>query len=320
MPDASARDGSSPEWASTGERGSQLALRFVVGIVNTLGTRPLALLLAPIAAYFALFASTARKASLGYLRRIRRIEQRPGEPGFKDVYRHLYAFSSAILDRLALWSKALDDFDIAIHGGENMDSFVEAGTGAILVGAHIGNFDVLRIVAREAGIPVNVLMYSENAERINRAFEALDPNCNVRLIDLEAAPVNTGLEIRKCIDRGEFVAVMGDRVLRAGARDRVGYASFLGEPAAFPQGPFLLANLLGLPVVFTVALRRGPRQYDVYIESISKGGRVSRARRNDAIQQNIEAYAELLEQYCLKAPFQWFNFYDFWAKDEVVRF
>lgn len=306
------------EWASVAERGSLFAIRLIVGLVRTVGTRSLGWLLAPIAFYFSLFASSARTASTDYLRRIRRSKGDDSEPGFLDSYRHIHAFSTNLLDSLALWSSAMDDFDVEIHGREHMMPLIEAKTGAMLVGAHLGNFDVLRVLAREADIPVNVLMYSVNAEQINRAFEALDPNSKVRIISLGSQSVNTSLEIRRCIDRGEFVAVLADR-LNPTARERVGYATFLGEPAAFPKGPLLLASLLRIPVIMTVALRRGPGQYDLHLHTLADGSPVPPSERPKVIQQQLEDYARLLEKYCLEAPLQWFNFYDFWAKAENDR-
>jgi len=311
------RPGSAPSaaWASARERGSAFALRFVIGCVRTIGPDPMVVLLAPIALYFVLFASEARRSSRAYLERIRQTRGESGKPSLLDVYRHIYSFSTAILDRLALWSRAIDRFQIEIHGREHMEPAIEARTGALLLGAHIGNFDMLRVIAREADIPVNVLMYSANAERINRAFEELDPDSNVRVIDLDRTSVNTGLEIRRCIERGEFVAVLGDRVPPS-TGNRVSHANFLGEPAAFPQGPFLLASLLRIPLVLTIALRRGPRRYAIYLETIADGTPIAPKKRSAAIQQQIELYASRLEHYCLEAPLQWFNFYDFWAKDD----
>ena len=318
MPEEPVRQETGTEWASVGERGSHFAIRLLVGLVRTVGTRSLGWLVAPIAFYFSLVASSARAASKDYLRRIRRAKGDDSEPGFIDTYRHIHSFSTVLLDRLALWSSEMDDFDVEIHGREHMMPFIESKKGAMLIGAHLGSFDILRVLAREADIPVNVLMYSVNAEQINRAFEALDPNSKVRIINLDSRSVNTSLEVRRCTARGEFVAVLGDRLNPTG-RERVGYATFLGKPAAFPQGPLLLANLLEIPVIMTVALRRGPGQYDLYLHTIADGSRIPPNVRPKVIQQQIEDYASLLEKYCLKAPLQWFNFYDFWAKTENDR-
>jgi predicted LPLAT superfamily acyltransferase len=161
-------------------------------------------------------------------------------------------------------------------------------------------------------------MLASNAERINEAFEALDPECNVRVIDIGMASLGTAMKIRRCVDRGEFVAVLADRTL-PGGRDRIARANFLGKPALFPEGPFRLSMVTRMPLVLTIALKTGPNRYEVFMEEIASGEPVPAAERTKVIQERIESFAAKLEQFCLSEPLQWFNFYDFWAKNEDER-
>ena len=223
-----------------------------------------------------------------------------------------------ILDRFAFWTGSYDDFELTIHGRELMEEFARSGRGAFLVGSHLGSFDVLRVIARDADIRVNVLMFSANARRINETIQTLDPGCNTRVIEVDPTSVGFAFEIRRCVERGEFVAVLSDRV-RAGGRGRISRASFLGDLAPFPQGPFLISMLLGLPVVLSLALKTGPRSYEVFFETLAGGEAVPAPERRKVLQERIEAFAARLEHYCLKAPLQWFNFYDFWAETESER-
>ena len=301
------------KWASASERGSRFSLRFVVWLVRYAAGAPLRPLLAPIAAYYTLFAARARRASQAYLVRIDRAHGGSGaRPGLRESYRHFYSFAEVILDRLVLWSGAYDRFDVVLHGREKMEGYVASGRGAFMVGAHLGSFDMLRFVAREAGVSVNVLMFAANAERINEAFEALDPDCDVRVIEIDPTSPRTAFEIRRCVDRGEFVAVLADRCL-PGGRHRIARANFLGEPAEFPEGPFLLSLVMQLPLVMTIALKTGRNRYEVFFEEIADGERVPAEHRVKAVQERVETFASRLEHYCIRAPLQWFNFYDFWA-------
>ncbi len=276
------------------------------------------MLLAPIAIYYWAFASSARRASQVYLAKIAALQGRSEPPRLRETYRHIYSFAEVILDRLSLWSGSIDDFEIEIRGREHLEKIFESRSGAFLVGAHIGSFDVLRVVAREADIPVNVVMYSENAERINDAFETLDPECNVRIINSDPTSVKAGFEVRSCIERGEFVAMAGDRIL-PGMRSRVAYANFLGRRAAFPKSPFLLPLVLRIPVILTIAIRTGPRAYDVYFEPIADERPLPSRSREEIVQERVERFAALLEHHCMKSPLQWFNFYDFWAEVTDVQ-
>ncbi len=307
------------KWASASERGSRFVLRVLVWCVRRIGGVPLRPLLVPIAIYYSLFAVRARRASRAYLARVDRARGGDGtRPGLRDAYRHFYSFAEVILDRLSLWSGANGKFEVILHGREKMEGYLATGRGAFMVGAHLGSFDMLRVIAREANIPVNVLMFTANAEMINEAFEALDPECHVRVIEIDPASLSTGFEIRRCVERGEFVAVVADRSL-PGGRDRIAYASFLGEPAPFPEGPFLLSMLMKLPVVLTIALKTGPRTYEVFLEEIADGEPIPRPDRAKVLQERVETFAARLEHFCLLAPYQWFNFYDFWAGADDER-
>ena len=173
-------------WASAAERGSPLALRFALWFFRRFGAPFTRLLLPAIVAYYCVFARQARRASRAYLERVRRVRGEDGPPPrLRDTYRHLYAFAESILDKFSFWAGASDDFDVVIHGGENMEKYFGSGGGAFLVGAHFGNFDVLRVIARNAGVRVNVLLFAANARRLNAAA-AVARNSIARVVNLSS--------------------------------------------------------------------------------------------------------------------------------------
>jgi predicted LPLAT superfamily acyltransferase len=94
---------------------------------------------------------------------------------------------------------------------------------------------------------------------------------------------------------------------------RVAQAEFLGQPANFPQGPFILALLLKCPVFTLFCLKQQGKQV-IYFDSFidGQGQTVPRKQRTAAIQNYVEKFASRLQNYCVKEPLQWFNFYDFW--------
>jgi predicted LPLAT superfamily acyltransferase len=133
------------------------------------------------------------------------------------------------------------------------------------------------------------------------------------VIEVDPTSVRSAFEVRRCVERGEFVAVLGDR-LAPGGRTRVAEASFFGEPAPFPMGPFLLPMLLRLPTVLALALKTGPRSYEIFLETLAEGDAVPVPERAKVLRERVEAFASRLEHHCGRAPLQWFNFYDFWAR------
>ncbi len=292
----------------------------VVWCIRKLGARPIRFLVIPVALYYTIFDVRARRASAQYLARVGRCPENAGLLNrLAHTYRHFRSFAEMVLDRLILWGGDPDEIGVTIRGPENVLNLLSQQQGAFMVGAHIGNFDVLRVIARDADIPVNVLMYTANAEQINSAFETLDPTARVRILDVTPGAVASAsitLDIRRRIAEGEFVASMGDRFI-PGSGNQEAEVDFLGERARFPQGVFRLAMVLQAPILLTVALRTGPGRYEIFFETLSDGSsQPDRKERQTVLDEQVQHFATRLEHFCRHAPYQWFNFYDFWHRGE----
>jgi predicted LPLAT superfamily acyltransferase len=302
-------------WLSIAERGSVLGMRFVVWCYRLAGRRFCQLLIWPVVLYFFLTDRRGRRASLRYLRRL---DGRPGgrealggRPGWRHSFRHYLEYGLSILDRVGFWLGREDAYAIEFDGAPLFARLREEGRGAIILGAHLGSFDALRVLARRGGMVVNVVMYIDHARMINSIFHALDRSASLRLIQLDPTSINSVFAIKDCIDRGELVALLADRV-GIGDDKRTGPGEFLGDRTLFPHGPFLLASLLRCPLVFMVALRAGDGRYRAFAEVVAEKVAVSGPDDLDAL---VADYAARLERYCLAAPYQWFNFYDYWGDD-----
>jgi len=218
-------------WASSAERGSIGALRAMAWFYRRFGRALGTMLLTPIAAYFLLRDGKARRASLQYLRRLhaypegRRAFER--EPGLLESLRHFREFAINIIDRVCVWPGEVDRIEIRDDGSEHLFRLAQERRGAILLGAHLGSFDMLRVLSDRQKFKVNVLMFSRHVAQITSFFERLHPGAGLRVIELDPGSIRSIFEIKACIDRGEFVGILGDRI-GPGERDRVGTASFLG--------------------------------------------------------------------------------------------
>jgi predicted LPLAT superfamily acyltransferase len=298
------------------ERGSLWGLRFTVLCYRLLGRRASLLLVHAVVAYFHATDRAGRCASRAFLRRVwsrpegRGALRRP--PGPLATFLHYRSFALAIVDRLAIWFGRAQDFEFEVHGSEHVDRLGHGRRGAIVLGAHLGSFDALRLLAERHGSVVNVLMYTRNAPLINRIFRELSPEVEARVIHAEPGSLRSVFAIRECIERGEVVAMLGDRV-EPGDRHRASRVPFLGGEAELPQAPFLLAALLGCPVFLLLALRQGPGRYEVFAEELSPEVRVPRGEREKRVDELLAAYAGRLEHYVLRAPLQWYNFFDYWG-------
>ena len=291
-----------PEWLDRPERSNTLALRFMAWAVMTLGRPAARLLLYPICLYFLAFSTRARAASRDFLTRA---QGRPA--GLADSFRHYHAFASTILDRVLLLNDRFSRFDVRVHGAEIIDEMMAGGEGCVLLGAHLGSFEIVRSVGRLRGLPVCMAMFEDNAHKVRAVLEAVNPDLRVNIIAL--GRVDSILRVEATLARGEIVGMLADRTLPGGATVS---CDFLGGKAAFPTGPIRIAAMLRRPVALMFGLYRGGNRYEVHFERFADATHGDPRARDPGGENLVRRYAGRLEHYCRRAPYNWFNFYDFW--------
>ncbi|WP_237763224.1 acyl-CoA synthetase [Thiobacillus denitrificans] len=280
-------------------------LRVMTWISLRLGRPPARFILAGISLYFLLFAPAAKAASRAYLRRA--LDR---EPSFADLFRHFHSFASTIHDRVFLLNARFDLFQVEVHGEDVIKAVQAAGHGAILMGAHMGSFEVVRAIGRlQPGLRVVMVMYEENARKLNAALAAINPAAVQDIIPL--GQFDSMLRVQACLDDGMVLGVLGDRTLGGAPTLRV---PFLGADAEFPIGPMRLAAMLRRPVLFMSGLYLGGNRYAIHFERLADFSDLERPERDVAVQAAVVAYAACLERHCRAAPYNWFNFFDFWRQ------
>lgn len=291
------------EWVRRPERSNRAMLRVMTWISLRLGRAPARFVLAGISLYFLFFAPAAKAASRAYLRRA--LDR---EPAFADLFRHFHSFASTIHDRVFLINARFDLFQVEVHGEDVIQEVLAAGHGAFLMGAHMGSFEVVRAIGRrQPGLKVAMVMYEENARKLNAALAAINPAAVQEIIPL--GQIDSMLRVQACLDEGMVLGVLGDRTLGGDPTLRV---PFLGADAEFPVGPMRLAAMLKRPVLFMSGLYLGGNRYAIHFERLANFSDLERPGRDAAIQAAVVAYAACLERHCRAAPYNWFNFFDFW--------
>lgn len=278
-------------------------MRLLLWLTLKLGRPVGRALLYPICAYFVLFSPRARRASADYLRRALGRRARLG-----DVFRHYHAFASTIHDRAYLLAGKYSYFEVKLSAPAEPQALLRQGRGCILLGSHLGSFEILRARSVADRVPpVNVLMHLDNAGKINSVLHPLAPGIESRIIPL-GGPESL-LRVRECLARGEIVGMLGDRVWR---NERTCTCDFLGGRARFPLGPLLLAGLLEAPVVLCFGLYLGGRRYEIRLEPFADAIPLEPREREASVRPWVERYVRRLERHCRLAPYNWFNFYDYW--------
>ncbi len=296
----------SSRWLEQEERGSPFAISIIQWVAQHLGRNSARLLLYPITLYFLLFASGARRASALYLTRIH-----GHRASIWQVANHIHTFAATILDRFYLLTGRFDLFDVRMHGLEQLTHYAENGKGCLLLGAHLGSFEIMRAIAvKQNDIRIKVLMYPAHNEYLTNLLNALNPSIAETVIPL--GHPDSLLRVKEALDEGIMVGMLGDRVAES---NKTVSCDFLGSTAEFPAGPMLLATTLQVPVVLVFGLYRGRNRYDLHFELLTEGIEIQRSKREQALHRWTCEYANRLAARTKDAPYNWFNFYAYWQDD-----
>ncbi len=311
-PSSAAAERATSGWTAEKERSNLWMLR-LMGWIAVAAGRPVARwVLHPITLYFLLANGKARRASLNYLTRAL---ARPTR--WADAYRHIHRFASTILDRVYFLQDRFDQFEVTDQGGAALHAQIAQGEGVMLVGAHIGSFEALRATAHGRGVPIAMLMYEENARLINATLAALAPTAQLHTIAL--GKPGAMLQLRRWLDDGGMAGLLADRTLPGHSqRSRTLWFDFLGQPARFSDGPFRLAALLRRRVVFMAGLYEGGNRYQLRLVELADfrvSADTAGLELDTRVQAAMQCYVTLLETLCRESPYNWFNFFDFWATD-----
>jgi predicted LPLAT superfamily acyltransferase len=298
-------------WAQISEFGSVAGMRLMFSTCRILGRWPFRVVLYPVLIWYMITKPAARSSSSDYLRRVAVFQGAPRiKPSLVTVLRHFASFAENLLDKMLLWSGLFRSDLVKFHGKELIIAQIAAKSGGVLICSHLGNLDLGRVLSKRAGFTLTLLVHTKHAQTFNRLLAQLDPESQLNLMQVTEVSPATVVLLSEKIARGEFVAIAGDRI-PVSSNPRTASARFLGEMAPFPVGPYVLASLLRCPVYLLFSLRAG-RASEIHFELFRESILLPREGRDEALAGLVADYARRLEYFCLRAPLQWFNFYDFW--------
>jgi predicted LPLAT superfamily acyltransferase len=302
---------SNAHWTERPEGGGRFAI-WLIRTIALYGGRSVArLILYPITLYFYWRRRPEREASRAFLTRAL------GRPARTlDVMRHIHRFAGVILDRVFLLAKSdMSDFDVRVHGLELLLESWRQGRGLLLLGSHVGSFEVLRVLSRERPeVKVRVVLDKSQTPAITELLHALDPTIAQTVIDASTGGTHIVLAMKEAAEEGALVALLADRARRGEPTRK---ASLFGEEAPLPIAPYLIASALNVPVVLCFGLYRGGNRYDLYFETFAERIEIPRTERNARLDECLARYAARMEHYARLDPYNWFNFYDFWQSDRA---
>jgi predicted LPLAT superfamily acyltransferase len=214
------------------------------------------------------------------------------------------------LDRLYLMADRFSRFDVQITGLEQLDDALKLKRGALLLSAHLGSFDALRVLSlRNPNVSIRILLDVGQGAHLTNLLNALNPKLAATIIDARRPGPELVLAMQDALAGNAVVSTLADR-LRPGNPAMV--ADFLGSQAQFPTSPWLFASALQVPVVIAFGLFRGGNRYELHFERFEVDLPRDRRQRSAALAEVVQRFAVRLEHYTRLAPYNWFNLYDFW--------
>lgn len=308
----------STHWAQTNERRGLAGMRFMLQVYKSLGRKPFQFILFFVSGWFWLTGSQQSTASRHYLDKLTKyyLAHNMTPPKKLNSFYHFQRFGEAMLDKVASWCQKLEWGKDVVYAPQAEDILkADEGKGKLILASHLGDIEVCRGLAETGQLKrVNALVFHENAARFQKLMAEIAPQSQLNLIPVTNITPDVAILLQEKIQAREWVAIVGDRI-SIGSSDgcdrRVMWSSFLGEPAPFPQGPFILGALLNCPVVLMFALKQD-KKITIYSEEFADPIYLPRNLRQVALQAYIDQYASRLEYYTLLSPLDWFNFYNFW--------
>lgn len=297
-------------WADLNEVTTSLGIRTLFLIYRVFGRLPVLIILYPVIFWFYITSKVVRDSSLDYLNRLYLYSNKTTpKPNSANVFRHLYAFGECILDKLIIWSGRLEDLDYTLDGLDGFDTLIGKKAGAVIVVSHLGNLDFCRAIARRyPGLNLTVLVHTTHAVKFNLLLKSINPESALNIIQVSKFSIEDAILLSEKIQKGGLISVAGDRVpLFFGNTISV---KFLGSEANLPLGAYILAKTLKTPLFSLTSIKVGG-QYQLSCKEISNWGESAKVTSAD-MAKAAQSFANVLEEGCLKSPYQWFNFYPFW--------
>ena len=309
-------------WSDIKEVGGSLwHFRFMLWVVCHLPLFIVEWVTAFICFFFWIGAAPVRARSRMYLDHLSMASGKRSD--FLGTYKHVYSFALSMMEKLLGWKGA-----ISINRVERQDDDMgllldqlNRGEGAFVICSHLGNMEMLRSFTEFDGFltkkrfEVFPVVDLSGTTKFNSLLRELNPDLIDKIIDANSIGVDSAIWMKEKIQEGNLVVIAGDRT-SANSRNRKIVTDFLGEPAGFPEGAFSLAGILNAPIYFIFAVRkkdfniRSTYEFHVIRSKISLD--CSRKERPERLKMLLCEYTEVLERLCVKHPYQWYNFFNFW--------
>ncbi len=290
-------------------RGGQFGYLFFIKMIKYLGINVAYAFLAFVVVYFIPFAPKATACTWRYARHTLGLSR------FKSIlmlFRNYYRLGQTLIDKIAIGGGMTGKYKFKFERYQDFLDILNSNQGVVMIGGHIGNWEIGAPFFGEYGKKINIVMYDAEHQKIKEMLEKNSTGHDYKVIPVNNDNLTHVFQITEALNNHEYVCFQGDRYVNA---EKLLTTRFMGRKADFPAGPFLLASRLKVPVVFYFAMREKHRTYHYRFTMAEPVVRTKDKKPEQALlEQYVANFEKILKQY----PEQWFNYYDFWKKQDPI--
>lgn len=296
-----------PAWRGQ-TRGGTFGYLFFIYLIKYLGITAAYGFLSLVVVYFIPFAPKATRSIWTYARKIWKYNR---TRSLKMLFLNYYRLGQILIDKVAIGSGMIGKYTFKFEHYKEFLDILNSNQGAILIGAHVGNWEIGAPFFDEYGKKINIVMYDAEHRKIKEVLEKSGQEKAYKIIPVNEDDLTHVFKITDALNRKEYVCFQGDRYIN---KEKLLHTPFMGKEAYFPAGPFLLASRMKVPVIFYFAMRESKRTYRFHFIIAEP---VTRTKEVKMEQRLLEQYTATLEQILKRYPEQWFNYYPFWNQPSI---
>lgn len=292
-------------------RGGAFGYLFFISLIRYLGIRAAYTFLALVVLYFIPFAPKATRSTWLYARKVRGYNRRQS---VRLLFLNYYRLGQILIDKVAIGNGMVEKYQFKFEHYQEFLELLNSNQGVIMIGAHVGNWEMGAPFFEEYGKKINIVMYDAEHQRIKKMLAQNGKAGDYKIIPVNEDNLTHVFRITEALNKREYICFQGDRYLN---KEKLLSCSLMGKEAMFPAGPFLLASRMRVPVVFYFAMREAGRCYRFHFTLSTS---VVRTKEKKPEQALLEQYVATLEQIMKQYPEQWFNYYPFWEASHTGEF
>lgn len=285
------------KWSGA-SKGNQFGYYIFIQAIRFLGLRSAYFILYFVAFYYLLFSNT-NKFILDYFRNT--LKYSPFK-SYTSLYKNYYILGQTIIDKFAAMSGMSSKFSLNYNGLEYLKEIDKNGSGAILLSAHIGNYEIAGFYLNELKTPINIIMYDGEQNAIKETLQASGFKRDNHIIYIKN-DMSHVFEIANKLINKEIIIIHADRFQHDMKTIEV---EVLRRSASLPLGPFQIASKFkNTPIAFVFGFKRSTYKYDLYT---TKPFLSADLTLNEIVDKYVHTVETMIEKY----PLQWFNYFYFW--------